>query len=141
MYILDTDHVSFLERGDHPIGDRIVARMSAMPQECFATIESYEEQMRGWLAVLAKAKQLVDQLRAYERLLSQLRNYCKLNVLTFDETAATRFQDLRKSKIRIATMDLKIASIALAHDATLATRNWSDFVKVPGLKLEDWTKE
>jgi tRNA(fMet)-specific endonuclease VapC len=36
-------------------------------------------------------------------------------------------------------MDLKIAAIVLAHDATLLSRNLSDFRKVPGLKVEDWT--
>jgi tRNA(fMet)-specific endonuclease VapC len=38
-------------------------------------------------------------------------------------------------------MDLKIASITLAFGATLVTRNWSDFIRIPGLKIEDWTKE
>jgi tRNA(fMet)-specific endonuclease VapC len=97
--------------------------------------------MRGWLNVLAKAKTIADEIRAYERLVAQMRNYCSMNVLTFSAHAATKFQELRRTKIRIATMDLKIASTALAHKATLVTRNWRDFVKVPGLKLEDWTKE
>jgi tRNA(fMet)-specific endonuclease VapC len=141
MFILDTDHLSFLERGSHPIGDRILARMKNVPDQCFATIISYEEQTRGWLGVLAKAKTIVDEIRAYEKLRAQLRNYCSINLLTFDELAATKFQELRRSKIRIATMDLKIASITLARDATLATRNRSDFAKIPGLKLEDWTRE
>jgi tRNA(fMet)-specific endonuclease VapC len=35
-------------------------------------------------------------------------------------------------------MDLKIASIALAHDATLLTRNTRDFAQVPGLRIENW---
>jgi len=36
-------------------------------------------------------------------------------------------------------MDLKIAAIVLAQNATLLTRNLSDFRKVPRLKVEDWT--
>ncbi len=35
--------------------------------------------------------------------------------------------------------DLKIACIALVHDATLLTRNASDFARVPELNVEDWT--
>jgi predicted nucleic acid-binding protein len=31
-----------------------------------------------------------------------------------------------------------IASITLAHDATLLTRNTQDFAGVPGLKTENW---
>jgi tRNA(fMet)-specific endonuclease VapC len=46
---------------------------------------------------------------------------------------------LQKAKLRIGTLDLKIAAITLAHDATLLTRNTADFGKVPGLKFEDWT--
>jgi tRNA(fMet)-specific endonuclease VapC len=36
-------------------------------------------------------------------------------------------------------MDLKIAAIVLAHDATLLSKNFSDYRKVPGLKVADWT--
>ena len=35
-------------------------------------------------------------------------------------------------------MDLKIASIALAHDAIVLTRNRVDFEQVPNLQVEDW---
>jgi len=35
-------------------------------------------------------------------------------------------------------MDLKLASICLAHEGTLLTRNVVDFAKVPGLRVENW---
>jgi len=40
--------------------------------------------------------------------------------------------------LRIGTLDLKIACIALAYDATLLTRNATDFAQVPGLRIENW---
>jgi len=36
-------------------------------------------------------------------------------------------------------MALKIAAIVLVNDATLLTRNSSDFAKMPGLRVEDWS--
>ena len=38
-----------------------------------------------------------------------------------------------------ATMDLRIASIALSQGLTLLTRDLRDFSKVPRLVMEDWT--
>jgi len=60
-------------------------------------------------------------------------------VLEFDEAAAAEFQRLKQSRLRIRTTDLKMAAIALTHDATLLSRNLSDFRHVPALKVEDWT--
>ena len=40
--------------------------------------------------------------------------------------------------VLIGTMDLRIAAIAIAHDAVLLTGNLVDFRKVPGLCAEDW---
>jgi tRNA(fMet)-specific endonuclease VapC len=37
-------------------------------------------------------------------------------------------------------MDLKIASIAIANDAVLVSRNLSDFEQVPDLSVQDWTR-
>jgi tRNA(fMet)-specific endonuclease VapC len=35
-------------------------------------------------------------------------------------------------------MDLRIAAIAMANDATLLSRNLRDFERVAGLKVENW---
>ena len=80
-----------------------------------------------------------QEIEAYRRLNRNLEDFRTLDVLDFDEEAAAEFQRLRRMKIRIGTMDLKIAAIALVQDATLLSRNLGDFRKVPGLKVEDWT--
>lgn len=49
-----------------------------------------------------------------------------------------RFRELGALRTRVGSMDLRIACIALAHDATLLTRNLADFEKVPGLRVENW---
>jgi tRNA(fMet)-specific endonuclease VapC len=60
------------------------------------------------------------------------------DILAWEESAVKEFESLRQRKIRIGTMDLKIASIVLAHHATLLTANLRDFQQVPGLRAEDW---
>ncbi len=52
MYLLDTDHISLIDRGG-PEGEHIRAHLTAVPEgEVAASIISYEEQMRGWLAFI-----------------------------------------------------------------------------------------
>jgi tRNA(fMet)-specific endonuclease VapC len=45
---------------------------------------------------------------------------------------------LRQQRIRISTLDLRIAAIVLAVDGVLVTRNLTDFQQVPSLAIEDW---
>jgi tRNA(fMet)-specific endonuclease VapC len=58
--------------------------------------------------------------------------------LGWDEDSARIFDQLKASGVTIGTMDLRIASIALAYEATLLSRNLKDFQQVPGLKVENW---
>jgi tRNA(fMet)-specific endonuclease VapC len=46
---------------------------------------------------------------------------------------------MREQKVRVATMDLRIAAIALSRNLILLTRNSGDFSKIPNLITEDWT--
>jgi tRNA(fMet)-specific endonuclease VapC len=139
MVVLDSDHMSLVERGGTE-GQRIWQRIRALPPDDVATtIVSFEEQSRGWLARIARATTLERQMSDYSELKQLLRTYCNIAVLDFSEKAATEFARLRQARIRIGTMDSKIAAIALAHDATLLTCNLSDFGKVPDLKAVDWS--
>jgi tRNA(fMet)-specific endonuclease VapC len=58
--------------------------------------------------------------------------------LEWDDAAVNEFEALRRARIRVGTMDLKIASVCLAEKATLLSRNINDFGKVPRLRVEDW---
>jgi tRNA(fMet)-specific endonuclease VapC len=107
--------------------------------EAATTIITFEEQLRGWLSVLSRSRSLNEQVEAYRRLKRLLDNYLTIAVLEFDARAAAEVQRLRKLRLRIGTMDLKIAAIALTREATLLSRNLSDFRRVPRLKVEDWT--
>jgi tRNA(fMet)-specific endonuclease VapC len=68
-----------------------------------------------------------------------LEFYPRYPVLDFDRAAADRFNLLRSQGIRIGTMDLRIAAIALTRGYTVLTANARDFSQVPGLAIEDWT--
>ncbi len=140
IYVLDTDHISLLERGDSGAGARLRDRLRQVPPaQRGTTIVSFEEQMRGWMGYLSKARQLAKQIEAYRRLHRQLDVYGQMVILDFNEAAAVQFQRLSGARLRIGTMDLKIAAIALAHDATLLSRNMQDFRQIEGLKVEDWS--
>jgi tRNA(fMet)-specific endonuclease VapC len=139
MYLLDTDHMSVLRYGGAD-ALKLTLRLSQIPDEEIVTcIVVYEEQMRGWLEKAARAQAGAGYMKAYVSLSNNLALYCGMALLPFDTNAATQFDALKSAKINIGTQDLKTASIALANDAILLSRNSRHFEKVPSLKFEDWT--
>ena len=140
MIILDTDCLSLFDREKYLESSVLRNKLNEFPpDEIFTTIITFEEQMRGWLAYLSKCKNIEQQIFAYERLNQFLNNFREIAVLEFDENAAKVFQHLKSNKIRIGSMDLKIASIAIANRAILVSRNLKDFEQVPDLTVQDWT--
>jgi len=94
--------------------------------------------MRGWLASVAREKTVSRQVFSYDKLIELFRFFEAFEFVRFDSEAAEIFDELRNRKIRIASMDLKIASIAIAQNALLLTANRRDFEMVPGLRFENW---
>lgn len=139
MIILDTDHLTILQQPSSAALARLQGRMDARAAEGLAaTIISVEEQIKGWFALIGRAKSAAGQVAPYDRLASTLEFYAGRTLLRFDARAASTFDDLRKRRIRIGTPDLKITSIALVHGATVLSVNLRDFRQVPGLTVEDW---
>ena len=64
-----------------------------------------------------------------------------VNLLDFDQDADNCYAELVRQKIRIGTRDLRIAAVVISKNGILVTRNQRDFVRVPGLRWEDWTIE
>ena len=141
MVVLDTNHLSALERANDP-GVRLHGRLRTSGQELFTTVRSVEEQLRGHMAAIGQlAMQPHRQIEPYRRFYDRVENYARWSVLMWDAESADLFEFHRKQGVRIGTMDLKIACIAIAHEALLLTQNTVDFAKVPGLRFEDWLVE
>lgn len=113
-------------------------RLDLATEPYATTIVTVEEILRGWMAAIHRVREPRQQINAYARLQQLFRFFATWNVLEWSETAADVYDSLRRAQIRVGTMDLKIASIALASDATLLTRNATDFRRIPGLRVEDW---
>ena len=62
----------------------------------------------------------------------------KRRVLPWNDDVIAIHARLHGLRIRIGTMDLRIASIALAQGGILLSRNLRDFERVPDLKVENW---
>ena len=140
MYIFDTDHLSFIQRNGQE-GKQILAKLATIKEPTVAvTIVTYEEQVRGRLNFLSKAKTLNEQIFAYQGLQQLTLDYQSIIIIPFDRAAALEHQRLRKAYPRLGNMDLKIAAISLINNATLLTRNKSDFGQVIELQIEDWSK-
>ena len=115
MLVLDTDHISVLEQADSVARARLIHRLDqAGATAVVTTIVSSEEQSRGWLACVARARSLPEQIDAYQRLARHLETYRRLVILEYDHSAAEIFRRLRSGRIPMGTLDLRIAAISIA---------------------------
>jgi len=139
-YVLDTDHISILQRESEPAFSHLSARLArCSPDLILVTIISFHEQFQGWMALLNQAASVAELIVAYRKMEDLLRFFSKSQVLPYDKKAADIVEELKRQRIRIGTLDLRIASIVLSENAILLTRNQRDFSKVPNLQIADWT--
>src|SRR5215510_3582615 len=130
MLVLDTDHLVELDRGSSQ-GAALQQKLEDAGDAVATTIISAEEQFRGWLAQLHRQRDPHEQIATYQRLQRRIAFFAAWHVLPWNTDAANILQGLRRQRVRIGTMDLKIASIVLAHGATLLSRNSAISNKFP----------
>lgn len=137
MHLLDTDMLSHLHRG-HP---KVVEHLRELDDPDVATtIVTKIELLRGRFDFVLKAATGDELVRAQQWLLKTEALLAQLRIVVLDEQAARQFDRLRSvaSLRNIGRADLLIASMALAHQAVLVTRNLRHFRRIPHLRLANW---
>jgi tRNA(fMet)-specific endonuclease VapC len=139
-YLFDTDHITILQRETGDAFTRVRARLAQSPPPALAfPIISLHEQVIGCHTYINQARTPEALVRGYAMLATVLRTFAHVPVLSFDAASAAVYDALLTQRVRVRTMDLRIAAIALAQGVVVVTRNTRDFRQVPGLQSEDWT--
>ena len=136
-YVLDTDIVSLLQRGDRIVEAHVA---SHEPDETATSIITVEEQLSAWYTLLRQARNAAALVPVYQRMCDTVQFLSALPLATFSDPAAKTYERLRDQHRRIGRMDLRIAAIALSLSATLVTRNLADFQPITNLVVEDWSR-
>jgi len=126
MIVLDTNVVSELM---HPKGSLVVRQwVAAQPiTDLFTTTITQAEILYG-IALLPSGKRQTELSQSAQLMFAE--DFAR-RILPFDETAAIAFAKIATERRQmgkpISQADAQIASICYTHQATLATRNVSDF--------------
>ena len=86
LWIIDTDHISLLQRG-HPVVTQRINQVNT--DEIAVTIITAEEQLRGRLDFIRKASAIDELVSAYARLRDTLKDYKSINLLDFNHKACS----------------------------------------------------
>ena len=134
-YVLDTNVVSLLMKGDPNVIERLkgVSRAEVcMPQPVVAEI-AYGIQR------LSRSKRRDALASRFELLKSEIRR------VAWSDTVSEAFggikSGLERKGERIEDFDAAVAAHALAEGCVLVTANLKHMTRVPGLEVEDWSQE
>jgi tRNA(fMet)-specific endonuclease VapC len=140
-FLLDTDHISFLQRKSGIEYEILIRRIRQYNLDDFAfSIISFHEQIIGAHTYIMRSQNSETLYKGYRLLQQIISSFSGARILNFDQEAIAIFQQLKNQKIGVSTMDLRIASIALSRNLILLTLNQKDFGEIPDLTIEDWTK-
>ncbi len=137
MYILDTDTLTHLYAGHL----RVIRRLQEVNDpNVGATVITKIEMLRGRFDFVLKATTGAEFLRAQQLLIRTEELLAQILIIPLDESTVIQFDRLIATNRfrKIGRADLLIASIALAHRATLVTRNVRHFQQISNLQIINW---
>lgn len=89
MYVLDSDHLSVLQRQSGTEFENLSKRCSALsPTDFFLTIVSFHEQFNGWTKFIARAKDSRLLMRGYTELERVIEGFARAQLLPFSTASA-----------------------------------------------------
>lgn len=131
MLILDSNTISYYFRGD----PQVVPRLQALRPADLGVPAIVEYELRYGLMRLPQ-EAAAPRLAALAQLLQPMQ------LLPFDSECAAHAARIRVALEAVGTPigphDTLIAATALAHQATIVTRNVREFSRVPGLQWLNW---
>jgi len=120
-----------------------ITRVAMIPvHEQTVPVIVVEEIIRGRLNIIRQAEAnnaKISLERAYDLFEQTFRDFQQLYILSYTPQADQIYRQWRQEKVRVATHDLRIAAICVAHRATLISRNRQDYAQVPGLTVQFWS--
>jgi tRNA(fMet)-specific endonuclease VapC len=130
LTLLDSNIIVHCLKGIEPVVSRFRA---AIPSEiAIPSVVAYELEY-GTLRISSPQRRKVLSLM-----------FANLKEIPFDREAARESArirvDLERRGFVIGPLDLLIAGTATSRGATLATNNTRKFLRIKGLRLEDWTR-
>jgi tRNA(fMet)-specific endonuclease VapC len=139
MTAFDSDIVSLILAGD----DWYVTRAALIPAAKLALpVGVFEEAMRGRLNGIRQAESGKGKLsvpEAYEKFQLTAEKLNRYRLLAFNEPADALVQTWKQLKIKVGTLDMRIAACIMAG-ANLVSRNRHGFDRLPGLRVEYWDR-
>ncbi len=131
-YVLDTNTISFLMRGDPAVTRQLIARARTdilLAQPAIAEIEY-------GMARLPRSARRTKLRETADLLLAELGRAVWTDHVSraFGEIKA----NLEQRGVRIEDLDVAVAAHARAIGATLVTDNAAHMNRIPGLRVENW---
>jgi tRNA(fMet)-specific endonuclease VapC len=140
MYLLDTNIVSLLiseRRNNLNLLQQVLAKE---PEHLFVSVITVEEILSGSLSVvnrLRHAPTIVNKYQEFHEVFEALQPF---QIVLYTAAADQVYRSMTAQQKRVGTQDCRIAATAIALDYTVITANTADFMKIGGVRLEDWTR-
>ncbi len=132
MYLLDTDSCVYYLEGRSP---ELLDRLKETPWDDLGVTAITAGELRYGAFHSARPKANLARAEAF---------LSPLTKVPFDDQSAGHYARIKQTLSAVGRpiggFDMLIAATVLANDATLITNNVREFSRVPGLRVENWSR-